>query len=205
MRVDANKFMRKFVFVSMLISVLLSSCVSGNQKTDASEEESTAVEEDLYNGWEVRNYLDEFNEETTEKYVTKIFYGTFSNTATTNSSLSVVVLIDSLKASFKLYEYDQLLVKAEETIWFNYKNQDDETGTILCWNSEDGITGILHSWDLEDLDKQERVRELRNLITKNSEIKFSVKTNDELSKYVFKIDTKGLAEILRDNNLPLEK
>lgn len=44
--------------------------------------------------WEIVNYVDDFGDETDEVYLQGVFSGEFSNTATTNSQLTVVVFYD---------------------------------------------------------------------------------------------------------------
>ena len=58
--------------------------------------------------WTVRYYVDDFGEPTKKGYIsnTNLISGTFSNTATQNSALSVRFLIsNSSDISFKLFEY----------------------------------------------------------------------------------------------------
>ena len=59
------------------------------------------------------HYLDEFNQPTTETYITneKAIIGTFSNTATNNSELRVKVAVDKQDVAFVLYEYGSHQVK----------------------------------------------------------------------------------------------
>ena len=76
--------------------------------------------------WDHGNYVDEFGDETAEGYVSLNGRGDFSNTAATNESLRVqmVLSIDNvthqyrerdaseiLKPRFRLYEYDRRLIK----------------------------------------------------------------------------------------------
>ena len=60
--------------------------------------------------WEIKRYINEFKEETDVKYINGVFDGTFSNSATTNSRLKVIVLIDD-KVAFRIFEYGNLAVK----------------------------------------------------------------------------------------------
>ncbi|MDR3930839.1 MAG: hypothetical protein Q3Y27_08215, partial [Clostridia bacterium] len=57
---------------------------------------------------------DEFNNPTTEGYITTKDYvvGTFSNSATTNSELYVIWLIDKSDVAIKLVEYGRSVVKS---------------------------------------------------------------------------------------------
>lgn len=64
--------------------------------------------------WELRYYVDEFNNPTTSGYMTTKDYvlGTFSNSATTNSTLYVIWLIDKDSVAIKLAEYGRNVVKS---------------------------------------------------------------------------------------------
>lgn len=64
--------------------------------------------------WVVRYYVDEFNLPTDEGYITTKNYveGTFSNSATTNSKLWVLWLIDDDSVAIKLLEYGRNVVKS---------------------------------------------------------------------------------------------
>ena len=44
--------------------------------------------------WEIAHYVDDFGDETDEVYLQGVFSGEFSNTATTNSELSVIVGVE---------------------------------------------------------------------------------------------------------------
>lgn len=57
--------------------------------------------------WQIKYYVDEFQMPTDKGYITTYakLDGTFSNSATTNSSMSVYWLIDKDSVSIQLYEY----------------------------------------------------------------------------------------------------
>lgn len=62
--------------------------------------------------WEEAYYVDEFGAPTNEKYLRTVIYGTFSNSATTNSPLKVLMNV-SKDSTIKiaLYEYGSEMVK----------------------------------------------------------------------------------------------
>lgn len=66
--------------------------------------------EDNKASWSVRHYVDDFGDETDSTYIGAIFNGTFSNTATSNSPLSVIVCYNYGRRSFsfRLLEYDRV-------------------------------------------------------------------------------------------------
>lgn len=62
--------------------------------------------------WEVANYVDEFGDLTGDKFLSEIIYdGKFSNSATTNSELTIKFLVDKDEVNIKLFEYGSKLVK----------------------------------------------------------------------------------------------
>lgn len=93
--------------------------------------------------WEIRHYVDEFNNPTNEKYITnkELIVGTFSNSATNNSLLYVKFLIDNLdglRISIILYEYGRNQVKASY--------EKNFTITLLDTNkTKHDLKGIMYS------------------------------------------------------------
>lgn len=87
--------------------------------------------------------MDEFNEPTSDGYVYNYNYfsGTFSNSATTDSHLLVMMLADREDISIFLYEYGKNLVKNSSSRYveeydITMKTEDGAkynlTGTIYC-------------------------------------------------------------------------
>ena len=64
--------------------------------------------------WKIEHYVNEFNEQTYREYITTDdkLSGTFSNSATTDSTLKADILVDSTGVSFVLYEYGDRRVKS---------------------------------------------------------------------------------------------
>ncbi len=87
----------------------VNSDVSSSQATGSVSEETT-VEKAL---WAKEYYVDEFNQETDEWYVTNntLFIGSFSNSATTDSGLTARILVDEEYVSIILFEYANRQVK----------------------------------------------------------------------------------------------
>lgn len=82
-----------------------------------------------FSPWKMGEYTDEFNQGTGKKYIAFDTYGTFSNSATTNSELLVAVQIDRDNIGNMLWEYGSHLVKGT----FDYENYSitvlDQKGT----------------------------------------------------------------------------
>ena len=117
--------MRTKRIVCLLLSLialvcLLSAC--GGENSDSSSEGSTSNSTSNNDVWEIKYYVDEFEQPTSERYLTTTspLVGTFSNLATTKSELQVVPLIDDYKISFALYENGSHRVKNIYTHYLNY-------------------------------------------------------------------------------------
>ncbi len=104
--------------------------------TDLKNEEAENNPDD-YGMWEIKYYIDDFQNPTDEGYVTNTYWitGTFSNSATTNSKLNVSLVIDKEFAAIKLYEYGDNLVKnasSSSTDVYDIKMQDD-AGEVISF------------------------------------------------------------------------
>ena len=93
--------------------------------------------------WDLSYYVDEFNKPTDEWYISNVSYinGTFSNSATTNSKLTVLVLVDANDTAFIMYEYGSHMVKNSSSRYvddYDIVVLDDSgtkhnmTGTVYC-------------------------------------------------------------------------
>ena len=117
-------------FLTVLLITIPALAVDYSFLDDMTLEELTALKNELENRikvaktagattgdngvWELRYYVDEFKNPTSEGYIrnkNKII-GTFSNSATTNSELEVVWLIDKDDIALILYEYGRNQVKS---------------------------------------------------------------------------------------------
>lgn len=95
--------MKKALLV-LIILILISNCAgcgSNNspatdetQGTQETQESSTAATEFEEIHWTEEYYVDEFNDPTDKKYIRGAFEGTFSNSATSNSNLTAMLIID---------------------------------------------------------------------------------------------------------------
>lgn len=131
--------------------------------------------------WEIGYYVDDFGERTGEFFVSMFLYGTFSNSATTNSDLKVRFMIDKNSSRIQLYEYaGDHPVKGEGFIYFKIRDKNNKEYEIRAYNSDHGNTTIE-----EDDDKK-----LRNILLTGGEIKFVAEADKygSPSTYKFTID-----------------
>jgi hypothetical protein len=116
--------------------------------------------------WEIAHYVDEFQEETDEKYIKQSALGTFSNSATTNSDLVAHILVDKNDIRLRLQEYGRRYAKDDESIRFRVKSGDSLVTEFSMWVNRDGYVEFL-SYDKKMQDS------LKNILLLGGEIKFS--------------------------------
>jgi len=152
--------------------------------------------------WQMKYYVDEFNDRTDEWYITTEVQGTFSNSATTNSDLRAILLVNSTDniinriddyynrldgISIMLYEYN------EHKVTNSYSEKRHYTINIKDSNGEKhSLEGIIYSGSdrIElDLDNSDQ---LFSILSMGGKTSFSI-IDDALptTHYVFSVyDTK---------------
>jgi len=108
------------ILLSVIAVLFICSCGSNVQKpkkTDSRLKDSIHLAESIrvadslkkvqsLGSWKVKFYVDDFGEPTKQKYLTcRVCFGTFSNSATTDSDLAVQFLIEKNAVNIQLYEY----------------------------------------------------------------------------------------------------
>ena len=160
--------------------------------------------------WEVVHYVDDFGDETEDAYIRGIFTGTFSNTATTNEDLTVVINYDyyipevqtnrdpaTYTMSFRLLEYnDHMAVfTTGEEITLKVKIND----RVVEYN----LAGIAPNGDLFVVEKGApsylELPILTNALKEN-EYTISCVILIGSSKYSFEIDGTGFMEQIDNLN-----
>lgn len=143
--------------------------------------------------WEIGKYVDSFDEPTGKEYLRGVFHGRFSNSATTDSPLSVEVYVDAdSTVTLRLWEYNSHLVK-------------DEKGAIIIAKDGLGETHRVDSYDLRDIDNDGNFTSPYNykypegifwhIIDKGGVATFRIYLGEySKSDYKFSIDTQGLKE-----------
>lgn len=138
--------------------------------------------------WKKGFYVDKFGDFTDEAYIRNRDYitGTFSNTVTRNSKLSVTVLASNGWIYFKLYEYENNLVYGM-----------DQHGTILKASIKDQ-QGAIHNLDLGYRWYDSNLRpleyegfELLNDLFMNDQLLKFIIEGQYPTSYSFAIDTTG--------------
>ena len=160
--------------------------------------------------WTIAHYVDDFGDETDEAYISGMFSGSFSNTATSNSELTVIVGYDynipevqtnlnpaTYSMSFRLLEYNDH--KA------TFSNSDEITLKVKINDKviEYNLAGVEPNGDLFVVEKKQNYRELPILITalETNECEIPCIIEIDSSKYSFKIDGTGFSEQINNLNI----
>lgn len=155
-----------------------------------------------FSNWEILEYKDKFGDPTGEKFVGPIndIYGTFSNSATTNSKLEVYFRIDKDSISFILWEYGSHQVKNSYSRYKEYKitMKISESEKLYVPAEISSGSGILHISNDEFRTRKENVERVRTALFQNDSITFLIEEEDSpTTSYKFTIDTTGLEEIYK--------
>lgn len=154
------------------------------------------IEKDDYSGtgiWAINYFVDDFGDPTDKGYIAPSYYikGTFSNSATTNSELNVIIIIQSKSdIAVQLYEYaGDTPVKAYSRDSYNISVKDN--------------SGVKHSMDgvmfeggnriyFDPNRKKDYVSKMHELLAQEGEI--TVVITDKkygLNRYQFKFNANG--------------
>lgn len=188
----------KFLKVCLLISLALCSCQQQQETTPAPQSQTSCSSSPV---WHIGNYVDEFGEPTGFKYVYAETTGRFSNSATNNSALAVVLQPfegvnihgDTLgNVNIKLVEYGKNWVKGKGAMYISVKGNDGTVVKSQCYNDERGET-VIHS-----LKNNYEADSIFNLLLAGGKVMFSLETTKApYSSYKFNINNAdGLREAL---------
>lgn len=139
-----------------------------------------------FSAWEIGEYNDEFDMPSGVKYIITDSYGTFSNSATSNSTLYAAVQIDQEDIGIMLWEYGSMLVKGV----YDYESYSitilDENGT------KHYFTGTIYQGGTRVYFKYNDRASVISLLQNNDSLKIYLKTSKySVSTYLFEIETKG--------------
>jgi len=131
--------------------------------------------------WRVAHYIDDFGAPTNEAYVTNQanFSGTFSNTATQDSALEALLLIDAKKMSIQLFEYardNPVKAYSEERYSVKVRGASQKTYEMHASNYGDRLV----------LDKSDEAT-LHNILAKGGKVSFRIDKIDFPASYNFTI------------------
>ncbi|MBQ7913373.1 MAG: hypothetical protein IJ308_08105 [Clostridia bacterium] len=143
-----------------------------------------------FGAWELGEFEDEFGQATGKKYIATMVNGTFSNSATTNSSLIAALQITSTEVAFMLWEYSKNLVKCS----YSY---DEYSITMLDTEKKKHyLNGTMYAGDsriyLDSSDKSAVINALKKSGTISFYIVYSEYTT---STYLFSVETSNFKSV----------
>ncbi len=168
------------------------------------KQESNSIDPEYLGVWNEKYFVDSFGDPTDKKYILGLFDGKFSNSATTNSSLTVRMLI-SLNGNIpyiglELYEYGDYKVKntgSDATeYYFKVKDEDGEIHQFIYSMSKERMyfkDKKLRNWESDE-------QKVIDLLKTKKTLKFNFYDNNKFysSTYQFNIDdTTGFENALR--------
>tara|TARA_B100001287_G_C22477743_1_gene432816 strand:- start:69 stop:680 length:612 start_codon:yes stop_codon:yes gene_type:complete len=152
--------------------------------------------------WNIRYFVDEFGDKTNQGFITNKNYisGSFSNSATSNSSLNVQFIISNQnRLAVKLFEYaSNNPVKAY--IATNYIiNIKDSDG------ARHSLNGIIYEGGdrifIEPNTRRKQINKFHQILMKGGEISMNLKENNQyggLSSYSFKFKADGYKNVFNE-------
>lgn len=142
--------------------------------------------------WVKDYYVDDFGDKTKSAYVRGEFKGTFSNSATSGSNLTVYIFLDPMQPSMttiRLLEYEshKATFTSSKTITLKTKDSSGKTNsyTLMSYSS-----GDLYSFD------GGLANEIRNNKALSIVITTSSKYQSVPDTYNFKVDNIGLSDLI---------
>lgn len=199
------KQLKEIIAAILVMCIVLCICACG--QSEEGTEPQLPEESEVENIWEVGYFKDNFGSYTDGPYIVGQFEGTFSNTATSNSDLTVLMGYDDFREEFffKFYEYN----KSE--VYFDCKDY-----TIILQGKTPSRFYMIHSandefklrFGKDDFssssiggDGVDLYEELMELIKDEMYIQIVVEaehTEKISSKYYFAIDGYGFNEAFKE-------
>ena len=164
----------------------------------------TTAEPETDSPWELLFYVDEFKRQTDDPFIFGEFYGTFSNSATTNSNLSAAFSIeryvynDEIYDTLRiyLYEYGSHLVKNPYSKSKHYDIQVLEENDNVIKTTEYMFSEGNYIYVSEDKDQNQIINALKN----NNTLIFRIDEEDSLDTYFFEVDCTGFKELFESTD-----
>ena len=141
--------------------------------------------------WDIADYTDEFGDKDGGHFLVLIGSGEFSNTATTNSPLTVVLSYDARRNMFwfKLMEYNQTLIRDNNMYTYKIKDSAGKYGTATLYCKDSGTMELT----LEK-DSAAYAMILKGLL-RDGDMSFNVHRQSGLAnEYKFKLNVTGFNE-----------
>ncbi len=166
---------------------------SSETGTEAAETKATTTPSASTSNWEKAYYVDEFKQPTSEGYITnsELIVGTFSNSATTNSTLYVKFTVDKKYVAIALVEYGSYVVK-------NSSSKYSDSYKIILQSANGtkyNLTGEIYPGGNRIVIDTSYNATILSALKSGGEIKLYIEeTEYSTSNYLFTVDTAGFAE-----------
>lgn len=147
--------------------------------------------------WELHYYTDSFRQPTSEAFVMVLCDGVFSNSATSNSTLSASVVLDKETMSFVLFEYGNHKVKNPSS-----KNSIFYRITMRWENGDDiAMMGVMGAnGDRIYVDEKSRDVIVKAL-SGSGNVSFYIAQDDrKTTNYLFSVETANFVDIYQNLN-----
>lgn len=130
--------------------------------------------------WQLGSYIDDFGDETSNKYLQIAGKGVFSNSAATNEAMTAYLIVDRSNVYFRFIEYNSHIVKSEEECEMKIKDSYGDVHEITFTNTKDGQMSTYSNV------------EVKEILKKGGTITVSAEMGEYLKrKYLFKMDVSG--------------
>jgi len=159
-------------------------------KKKAKLPEKKKVDKDHDGVWEIKYFVDDFDDFTDERYIvnTNWIKGKFSNSATENSDLNVMFLISKNTYAIKLFKYannNPLKEESKYTVWIKDKN--NKIFELKAENNTDRLK----------FDKESK-KVLHKILMNGGVVKFSINPEGSNDEYDFKFQADGYDNVYRE-------
>lgn len=144
--------------------------------------------------WDIADYVDDFGDKDGGHFLALIGSGVFSNTATTNSPLNVVLSFDARRNVFwfKLLEYNDKLIKDKNIYNFKMKDSTGKYGEANLYCNDRGTMELTL-----DSDSAAFAMLLKGVL-RDGEMSFVAHRQSNLAnEYKFKLDVSGFNEAMK--------
>lgn len=183
-----GSFLGYFVLVLVMFSIF-----GPDDSPSEPNDKAAAISNSRYGRWSIQEYVNDFKEETGEKYIIQESeIGSFSNSATTNSELIGFILIDKEDIRIQLKEYGKYYAKDEEYIRFKVKSGEEVIK----------MDGFINNQGYINVGKTS-TSPLIPMLLKGGSIKFYGDINRGRRTYYFQISGLFLEEALKEIGVSL--
>ena len=140
--------------------------------------------------WKASNYVDEFDNPTGKRFISTTVFGTFSNSATTNSNLTAAIQVDTEGVSIILWEYSSHQVKC------SYKYDNYSITMLDTKNEKHTLSGTMYAGGFRIYIDEENETTVINALKQSGSISFHVVNSEyTTSKYTFTIETSNFSTL----------